>query len=91
MEFGKSDTNPELILFRDLEKALNVYKGQLSISSDEILYENFKEENTVYVEEEAVSIAPEFLKYFRIISKDKGLESYIEELKNEYQMNWKDD
>ena len=91
MEFGKSDTNPELILFHDLEKALNVYKGQLSISSDEILYENFKEENTVYVEEEAVSIAPEFLKYFRIISKDKGLESYIEELKNEYQMNWKDD
>ena len=69
----------------DMEKALNVYKGQLSISSDEILYENFKEENTVYVEEEAVSIAPEFLKYFRIISKDKGLESYIEELKNEYQ------
>ena len=59
--------------------------------SDEILYENFKEENTVYVEEEAVSIAPEFLKYFRIISKDKGLESYIEELKNEYQKNWKDD
>lgn len=91
MEFGKSDTNPELILFHDLEKALNVYKGQLSISSDEILYENFKEENTVYVEEEAVSIAPEFLKYFRIISKDKGLESYIEELKNEYQKNWKED
>ena len=88
MEFGKSDTNPELILFNDLEKALNIYKGQLSISSDEILYENFKEENTVYVEKDAVSIAPEFQKYFRIISKDTSLESDIEELKREYQKKW---
>lgn len=84
MVYGKCDTNPEGILFNDLEKALNIYRGQLQVSSDKILYENFRNENIVHLKENAVSIDPEFRKYFKISEEEEDLREEITNYEMEY-------
>lgn len=82
--YGKCDTNPEGILFNDLEIALNIYRGQLHVSSQEILYENFRSENIVHLKEDVVTIDPEFRKYFKITEEEDDLREERNDFETEY-------
>lgn len=85
--YGKCDTNPEEILFHDLETALNIYQGQLAGSAQEVLYENFRSENIVHLKEDDVTIDPEFRKYFKI-SEEEDLSEEIRDFEREYRRRW---
>lgn len=86
MVYGTCDTNPEGILFHDLDMALNIYKGQLNVASQDILYENFRNENVVYMDERDVTLDPEYRKYFRIEEKDgEDISGEIDRYKQEYE------
>ncbi len=82
--YGKCDTNPEGVLFSDLETALDIYQGQLSVSSQEVLYENFRSENRVRLGGEDAGIDPQFLKYFQILEEEDELEDEKARLMEEY-------
>ncbi len=82
--YEKCDTNPESILFGDLDKALNIYSGQLHVTSQDILYENYRSENVVHIQEDAVALDPEFRKYFQILEEEDDLEAEIRRSQSDY-------
>ena len=83
--FGTYDTNPEEILFHDLDTALNIYCGQLR-AAPEVLYENFQNENLVHLQENAIPIPKEFRKYFLFSEEEEdSLEEEILRFQAEYQ------
>lgn len=82
--YGKCDVNPEGVLFTDLETALDIYQGQLSVSAHEVLYENFRSENIVYLRGTDIPVDPQFRKYFQVMEEEDGLEDERRSLMEEY-------
>ncbi len=85
MVYESSDTNPENILFSDLEKALNIYQGQLGVRSGNILYENFHLVNQLDKPESLELIPAEYRKYFNTPEEGENIWKDMEALQKEYE------
>ena len=84
MVYESCDTNPENILFSDLEKALNIYEGQLGVRSGNLLYENFHLANQLDEEESLELIPSGYRKYFDVPRQEEDMRGDIEALEDEY-------
>lgn len=91
MVYESCDTNPENILFSDLEKALNIYEGQLGVRSGNILYENFHLVNQLDEEESLELIPPGYRKYFDVPRQEEDMREDIKSLKEEYKVRLKNE
>lgn len=82
--FGRCDMNPAAVLFTDLDRALNLYEGQLRANAGALFYENFRSENLVHTGEEEVWIDPEFRRYFCFSPEPEDLDEEKQACQREY-------
>lgn len=84
MVYESCDSNPEGILFSDLDRALNIYQGQLNVRSRDIFYENFHLANQLEDAESGELLPPEYRKYFDIPERE-DISKDVEDVRAEYE------